>query len=380
MRIGIDTYPLIGQYAGIGIYLYNIIKYLEKIDKENEYFLYAPNAIKSFEYNPKWRIRITKGFFNKSGTFWKQTRARKDLLKDKIDLFWAPNAILPANLPNSIKTVLTVHDLTYVLYPKTLKWDNKIIFPLFFRKSLKKAGEIIAVSESTANEIRKFIPEINNKISIIYEGISGRFKLIDKYEAKKYISKEFNISQKYILTVLTLEPRKNLNNLLKAFLILIRDNPRLDYQLLIAGGSGWRNSNIYKTYQELNLNSKQVKFLGYVHSDDLIELYSGAEIFVFSSLYEGFGLPPLEAMACGTPVVASDIPVFREILGDAALLVDPFAPEKIANAIYRVLTDNALAKNLMQKGIERIKLFSWETTAKETLGIFEKIIRRKNNG
>lgn len=374
MRIGIDAYPLVGQFTGIGRYIYNIIKNLEKIDKRNEYILYSHRNIQlPFPSNSRWRVSIIKGFLNRSGTFWMQTQARRKLKEDKIDLFWATAAILPLNLPSSIKIVLTVHDLTWLYYPKTLKWDNRIIFPLFFKRSLVKADRIIAVSASTAKGIKEFIPELNNKVSVVYEGVGEEFRPFDKMEAKKYVSLKFGTSLRYILTVATIEPRKNLDNLLRAYARIIKDNPNFDYQLLIAGAKGWKNLNIYKTYKELELSEKQVKFLGYVSDTDMAKLYSGAEVFILPSLYEGFGLPPLEAMASGTPVIASDIPVFREILDDAALLICPYNPEDIASGIHSVLTNKGLAEELRNKGLERVKLFSWEKTARKTLQIFEEL-------
>lgn len=375
MRIGINAYPLTAPFAGIGTYIYRILKYLEKIDNDNEYFLYCHKNMKlPFPFNSHWHIRIIKGFLNISSVFWMQTQAKKELIKDKIDLFWSTNAILPLRLPNIIKTVLTVYDLTWVYYPGMIKWDNKIIFPLFFKKSVGRADRIIAISETTAKGVKNFINGIDKKVSIVYPGGAGeQFEPSDKIQAKNYISSKFNTSLKYILAVTTIEPRKNLDNLLRSYAILIRDNPNFDYQLLIAGGKGWQNSTIYNTYKELKLRENQVKFLGYISSDDLNKIYSGAEVLVFPSFYEGFGLPPLEAMACGTPVVASDIPVFKEILNGAALLTDPHNPEEIADGIYRVLSDKTLAEELSQKGFERIKLFSWEKTAREILKVFEQL-------
>jgi glycosyltransferase involved in cell wall biosynthesis len=162
--------------------------------------------------------------------------------------------------------------------------------------------------------------------------------------------------------------------LLRAYARLIKDCPGLSYQLVIVGGKGWKNSDVYKEYRLLRLKDAQVKFLGYVSSKgkDMINLYSNTGVFVFPSFYEGFGLPPLEAMACGVPVVVSDIPVFREILGEAALFSDPHKPEEIANAIYRILTDTRLAESLRHKGRERAGLFSWERAAQDTLGVFNK--------
>ncbi len=373
MRIGIDIYSLSGKFAGIGVYLYNILNELQRIDGKNEYFLYSYGAKVPFQItNPRWHLRIIKGVLNRSRTLWMQVGARKEFTRDGIDIFWSPEPILPLNLAGTFKTVITLYDLVAVYFRETMKWDNKIIFPLFFRKSLEKAGKIIVVSVTTMDDLLRIIPSLQKKLRLIYCGGAGeQFRPFDRAEARKYVSLRFDVSARYVLDVATLEPRKNLTNLLRAFKILIDSNAVPGCQLLIAGGKGWNNSGIYRTYKELNLMEEKVKFIGYLpNRGDLVRLYAAAEAFVFPSLYEGFGLPPLEAMACGTPVVASDIPIFREILSDAALLVNPHTPESIAEGIQRILTDKALSDNLKQKGLERVKMFSWEKAARQTLDVF----------
>ncbi len=379
MKIGINAYPLSRKFSGPSVYLFNVLKYLEIMDKENEYYLYSRNGLKlPFTNNPRWHIIITEGFLNYSSTLWMLTALKKRALKDKIDIFWGTENVLPLNLPKIVKKVLTVHDLVWYYYPEVLNWDNSIILPLFAKRSIEVSDHIITISHSIVDEIKKEFKVPSEDLSVIYLGVSDKFKHLDQEESSEFIAKKHNVSNDYILFVGNIEPKKNLLNLLKAFKIFTQKFS-LKHQLLLVGSKRYNSSGIYKTYKKLKFTLKEAAFLDCVDFQDLPYFYSGAKLFIMPSFYEGFGLPPLEAMACGTPIVASDIPVFREILGDAALLVDPFAPEKIANAIYRVLTDNALAKVLTQKGIERIKQFSWETTAKETLGIFEKIIKRKNN-
>ncbi len=378
MRIGIDAYPLSRQLTGIGIYLYNMIKNLEMIDKENEYFLYSRPGIRlPFEYNPRWHIRPMRELINKSSTLWMQFNAKRYLLEDNIDIFWGTESILPLNLPSKIKKILTVHDLTWYKFPLMVNWDNRIIFPLLFKKSLKFADMIIADSNCTATSIKELMPDLRKKISIIYGGVCWPGEVFNKFKKTDidYIFAKFKIYSKYILTVGTIEPRKNIVNLLKAFSFLLENSKKLDYQLLIVGGKGWQNSEIYKTYRLLNFKDNQVRFLGYVPDEELYKLYSAAEVFVFPSLYEGFGLPPLEAMACATPVVASDIPIFKEILGDAAILVNPYNPKEIADGIRQVLNDVSLAEELRKKGLERIKLFSWEKSSRALAGLFQDSIK-----
>ncbi|MEW6096146.1 MAG: glycosyltransferase family 1 protein [bacterium] len=375
MRIGISAYPLTRKFTGTSVYLYNLVKQLYKIDGENQYFLYAPDSLQIpfEEVSPSWHLRIKKGRLNSMATCWMQFNASNDMRKDAIDIFWATESILPLNLPSYVKTILTVHDLAYYFYPSTLKWDNRIIFPLFFKASLLKAHQIITVSQSVASEIKDKFPQFSDKIKYIHSGIcQEEFCPLPKAQAKQHIADKFQTSNNYILTVSTIEPRKNIENLLKAYVLFRENYPELNYQLLIAGGRGWQNSSIYGTYKKLSLSPSEVKFIDYVPQDDLIKLYSGAELFIFPSLYEGFGFPPLEAMACGCPVLASNISALKETLFDAAILVDPLNIQEISEGIAKGLTDINLKKNLIQKGLERVQLFSWEKTAKTLLELFTK--------
>lgn len=374
MKIGISAYSLAGQRTGIGNYLYRTIEYLEKIDQENEYFLYTFHKINlPFASNSRWHIRYTKGILNVSGTFWKMVNAKAVLAKDAIDVFWAPDTILPLDLPPSIRLVSTLQDLVWRHYPETLRWDNKIILPLFCRRSLQKAARVIVASETVRNEAKDLLGSAGCKMVTIPHGGPDRMssgKIDAGKTTKEKVSKAFGINGDYILTVGTVEPRKNMVNLLRAYSILLKRNNGSCHTLVIAGGRGWKNSRVFRTCKELGLSGENVVFLGYVPSEEgLSLLYSGAEVFVFPSFYEGFGLPSLEAMACGAPVIASDIPVFREILGDAAFFVDPRDPEKIAEGMGCLLNNRALAEDLKKMGYERARIFSWERTARETLKV-----------
>ncbi|MDD5194099.1 MAG: glycosyltransferase family 1 protein [Candidatus Omnitrophica bacterium] len=377
MRIGIDIYPLSKKFQGISIYLFNLLKYTYFLDKENDYFLYTypfQSLQLPFAPNEKWHLQMRKGYFRRSATSWMQFAANADLQNDNIDIFLGPQAILPLNLPPSIKTALIVNDLTFYFYPSTLKWKNRIIFPLFFKKSLLKASRVITISATVASEIKKIFPVVSDKITSLHSGIEHRdFTVEDKEQAKKHISEKFETSQKYILTVSTIEPRKNIENLLKAYQVFRKKYPSLNYQLLIAGAAGWNSSPLYKLYKSLGFSEKEVKFLGYVPQSELAKLYAGAQIFVFPSLYEGLGFPPLEALAAGVPVVASNIPVLKETLADCAYFFDPNNPEDIADSLNAILTDENIRNRLAISGSERIKSFSWERTAAELLDLFRQL-------
>jgi len=381
MRIGINAVRLTRRLTGIGHYLYWIIKYLEKIDKENEYFLYVPERIKlPFSDNPRWHQRVPYDFGNKIldfwlFLFWSFLNCKTSLKKDNIDVFWNPEHIFPARLPFKTKNAITVHDLTHSFFPETKSFISLSSLFIFFRKSLIKADRIITDSKAVSLELSEYllknrISDCNRVITIPLGVDKECFRPCDKFTSAKFISDKYGIKNKFILTVSTLEPRKNLVNLLIAF----RDFVRMDnsYQLLIAGSKGWKYKPIFKTCNDLGLNQK-VCFLGYVEDGDFSRLYSAADIFVLPSLYEGFGMPLLEAMSCGIPCVCSDINVFKEVAGEAAVYFDPKNTSNISQSIKKVIMDESLKDSLIKKGHERSKLFSWENSARGMLRVFNEL-------
>ncbi|MFH1771956.1 MAG: glycosyltransferase family 1 protein [Candidatus Omnitrophota bacterium] len=379
MRIGIDAYPLAKDIkAGISYYSYYIIKNILEADSKNEYFLYnSSGKAGNLDYP---NLKVTSTFkvnpLNKFSTLWMLYFAKKQLIKDNIDIFWGIQGIIPLNLPDSIKTVSTIYDLTFFLFPATMSLDNYFVNKFFLKKAVRKVDRIFAISKSTANDVKKiFRGNIEEKMSAIHIGYNecqDVFGKIDKIEAGRYVVDKLGISDKYILFVGTIEPRKNIIGLLRAFKI-IKSKYKLNHQLVIAGGKGWKVSNIFKVYKNLSFGENEVKFLGYVDEEALAMLYSGADLFVNPSFYEGFGMPSLEAMACGAPVVASDIPVFREVLGDAAYFTDSRNPESLAKAMQVVLTSGELRGSLCGKGKLRYQQFSWKESAKKILSIFESL-------
>lgn len=377
MNIGIDAYPLTREkFTGLGTYLLNLLKELESIDTQNEYFLYGCKDFSLPFRNERWHTRIISGpkIISSISTLWLAWGCRKMLARDKIGVFIGTQNLVPVFLSPTIKKILVMHDLCLYICPQNLPLSLYLAHKMIFPRSVFSADRIIAITDSTRSDIKKFFPKVeNSKIdTVYYGGPAEEFKPIDKRLAREHVAGKFSQSGKYILTVASLEWRKNVTGLLKAF-HLYRQKYKIDSKLLIIGGE--RRSkvgDIYRIHRELSLEDS-VFFLGHADTNDLVHLYNAAEALIFPSFYEGFGLPPLEAMACGTAVVASDIPVFREILQDAALLVDANNPEKISEGIYEVLSNKSLAQNLKTKGLERVKFFSWRKTAEETLAVINKV-------
>ncbi len=372
MNIGIDTYPLVrGKKAGIGYYTYYLLKNIFEVDKDNEYFLYNNlGKVIDFSY-PNVHLPVISGgsLVNKFSTLWMLSSAGRQLAKDKIDIFWGTQGIIPPNLSRLVKTIVTIHDLTFYRYPHTMAFDNYWVNRFLLKRSIVNASKVVAVSYSTAKDIRYYLDgkRFEAKISVIHSGIdTNRFAQVSKKDAKEFMLNKFNLSNPYILFVGTLEPRKNIAGLLSAFKIL-KEKFNSEHSLLLAGARGWKASKIFRVYKSLDFKKGEVRFLGYVSEDYLSMIYCAADIFVIPSLYEGFGFPPLEAMACGIPVVASDIPVFREVLGKSALLVNPQEPQEIAGGIYDILTNKRLRGRLVQDGLKRAKAFSWKDSAEKMI-------------
>ena len=375
MRIGIDAYPLArDKLTGLGAYLNNLLRELGILDKENEYWLYACRDFELPCKNPSFKKRIItapKGI-NSISTLWLAFGAKKTLPEDKIDIFLGTQNFIPLGLPPRIKKLLVIHDLTIYAYPQNVPAMLYLPHRLLFPRSLFAAEHIAVISESSRRDLKRFFPELDEgKISTVYYGgPDPGFSPCPKDEARGYISERFGISDKFILSVASLEWRKNLSGLFLAFDIL-KNKFGLKHKLLIAGSERRAGaSEIERLYDKLGLKDS-VYFLGHLDIKGLNYLYNTAEALVFPSFYEGFGLPPLEAMACATAVVASDIPVFRELFRDAALFANPYYPHDIAEKIMGLLGDDSLRQGLINKGRERVLAFSWKDTAREMLKLFE---------
>ncbi len=375
MRIGIDAYPLSrDKFTGLGSYLHNLLGEMARLDEDNEYFLYAPREFNLPFNNGRWKIRLIKGPrpIREISTLWLLWGAKRMLTQDDIDIFWGTQNFIPANLSASIKKVLVLHDLCLFVCPQNVPLSLYIPHKMMFSKSLLAADRIVAISKSTKADVKKFFPQIKEGTlsTVYYGGPDKTFSPQDKKEAAGYISQRFNIRDSFILTVTSLEWRKNVTGLLKAF-DLCRRKFGLTHKLLIAGGEKRaRAQEIYRLYDKLSLGDS-VRFLGHLDTKELKFLYNAADLLVFPSFYEGFGLPPLEAMACGLPAVVSDIPVFREILRDAALFANPYEPLELAKGIHEAVTDKKLRNNLVEKGLRQAKMFSWTDTARQMLEIFK---------
>jgi glycosyltransferase involved in cell wall biosynthesis len=295
----------------------------------------------------------------------------------KCDLFWSPHYNVPLLPTRAKKRLVTIHDVFHLAFFHTLSLKQKVYARLMFDASVRLSNKIITDSQFSKSEIVRYTGADASRIRVVLCGIDKKtFKVIETMDKLKHLKSCYNLPDRFILFVGNLKPHKNLANLLKAFDILVRQKA-VDCGLVIAGKKeGFiSEDNELRTILENNADlRKRVVLTGYIEDRDVPLIYNLASVSVLPSLYEGFGLPPLESMACGCPAVVSDIPSIREVCGDAAYYVDPYDVENIADGLCRTLNDENLRTDLLSKGAERIKLFSWESSAAELIRIFTEVM------
>lgn len=291
------------------------------------------------------------------------------LHQQNLDLLHSPVFIPPLAFPG--KTVMTVYDLTFLLYPETQKWTGRFWWRLLARPGFRKADKIITISDSTCNDLVNYFKVPIEKVRTIHLFPLSHFRPVVN---ARQVASHYGLPDKYILFVGTIEPRKNIPFLLKAY-HLAQKRAGVSLPLVIVGKRGWMFTDVFKTVEELGI-THQVKFLDYLPDIDLPAIYTAAQLFVFLSKYEGFGIPPLEAMACGVPVIVSNTSSLPEVVGDAGILVPPNDLEQAAEAILQVLQDEGLQRHLSAAGIQRAHQFSVNRFRDETLAVYHSLISK----
>jgi len=369
MRIGFRISVLAKPPAGIHRYVNHLLTALMKIDHENEYILYTNLPI-PFKLDLPENFRISRISFPSSKFhLWYHIGLPRALKKDNVDLYHDTLFLLPFSLPT--KGVITIYDLSGLVLPKHHKSKVTLTSKLI-PSAVKRARRIIAISEFTKSEIIRLFPRSKRKIDVIYGAPSPDFHPYPEHEVEK-IRNKYKLNFKYALFLGTVEPRKNLEMLLDAYSQVYNIIP---HKLVIVGNLGWKFSSIFKKLDEMGIE-ENVIFTGFIPDTDLPQLFCGAEFFIYPSLYEGFGLPVVESMACGTPVVTSNSSSLPEVAGDAGILIDPNSSESLAKGIFDLANNPELRNKLSQLGIEQARKFTWEKSAKKTIEVYRKVMEEQ---
>ncbi len=367
MRIGMKISPLAVLRAGIPNYILHLLRALAEEDDRNEYILYSSRPIPFDLELPDNFRSVTVSFPSPHLQLWYQAGLPLRMKRDGIDLFHDP--VYPLPLALSLPGVITVHDLSNYTNPGVHRLRSVLsgkLFPVY----LRKARQIITDSHFTASELRRLFPGAAHKINVIHLGVSDRFREVTETTALESVRRRYDLPSRFLLFLGTLEPRKNLDRLLEAF---ARSCSVIPHSLVITGGLGWKYDKLLELIAD-HPDRDRIHLTGYVEDADLPALLSSAEFLVYPSILEGFGFPILEAMACGTPVITSNVSSMPEIAGDASLLVDPLSVESISNAISLLGSSIDLRKELSGKGLVRAGGFSWRTTALKTLEVYGRAV------
>jgi glycosyltransferase involved in cell wall biosynthesis len=409
-KIGIDARCLMeGRKTGVEEYTLNFLKHLFEIDKKNKYVLFLNSfglPLTKFKVFANLLSKKESSFFgnlvrDKSSVdfgwlqkfthvsvkrfnypnkllnflFWYLDWPQIDKMLGGVDFLFMPNIIFGATNGNT-KLVTTFHDLSFVRYPETFSWKRRFWHTFVNSKKIaQKSKKIITVSTSTKNDLCSIFGIDQNKISIIPSGISEKFRIIDRNDGKLLqVKQKYKLPYKFILYLGTIEPRKNIIGIIRAYnqLQKFASHEKMEnianYKLVIAGSSGWLSEKIFAEIKK-SKNKENIQVVDFIEDEDKEYVFNLASLFVYPSFFEGFGFPPLEAMSCGVPVIVSNSSSLPEVVGNGGIMIDPNKPDEIFEAMKEILTTPELKKKLIEKGLEQAKKFDWNKSAREFLKI-----------
>ncbi len=392
MRIGIDVRTLQtgSGWRGVGVYTQHLVEALMRIDETNDYFLFAGSrlAVQHLPEHFKKNV-ISLKRPRRNIIFWDQLCWYRLLKKWKIDIFHSPFYASPLVIPKRTAVVQTVHDLIPLIFKESTSAKNRLIFKMNF-SLLKYADRIIAVSQNTKNDIVRILGIAEEKVVVIHNGVDHLHKTDQDLEENS--GGEICEESPFILYVGGMDPLKNIPTLIRAFDKITEKHKNLKLVMVGADGEKMRDvksmirkkrlsflfpDQSFRTLLERMLRSGKIVLKGYLEIPDLIFYYRNAELFLFPSLYEGFGLPPLEAMSCGTPVIASDRSSLPEVLSEAALYVNPENEENLIRSVNQLLEDDSLRLKHKEAGLQRAAQFRWEETGRKTLALYQTLFEEK---
>ncbi len=372
LKIGLDFINLRSLQDGMGRFTQQFLKGLANFDSKNEYFLF-------FYHDMIDKIQIDFPQFNKIpvkihfSDYLPRNQIYLSLIKTNlphVDLIHSPVSLPPTFFFKRTKVIATVHDLAFKYFPETCKNKSLWWWNIAWPRCLKRADHLVTVSKNTKRDLIRIYNISNERMSVVYNSINYLFREFSK-KSLNSIKSKYKLPEKFILHVGAPHKRKNITNLIKAFKLITKKH-QFPHKLVLAGPKGWDYNNLLNSVKYEGLLNKTI-FTGFMPNKDLPLLYKAADVFVFPSLYEGFGYPPLEAMACGTPVVASNTSSLKEVVSGAGLLVDPLNYKEIAEAVMKIISSPVLSKQLRKKGLQRVKMFSLERKIKSYLDVYKKV-------
>jgi len=378
VNIAVNGLLLKKENSGVGQTIYgllNRIAYDIKDDHKHRYTFIVGKEFSLGHKHPRFRVIETGIDPDKRlrRILWENFFMHFVLKANGIDLYHSPGYVLP--LFFSVPSIVTIHDIIALRFPQYCRKSNVMYYKIFLPYAVGKAERVITISKTVKEELVRYLRVPEEKISVIYPGIDNSFRPVTNSETLSEVRTRYNVPEKFILFVGNLEPKKNLKRLLDAF-CKMKALREINHKLVITGKKGWKYKDIFKTVQNSGLTD-DVIFTGYCRLDDLPALYSMADLFTFPSLYEGFGIPPLEAMACGTPVLASDRGALPETTGGCALLINPEDIDDIVRGMITLLFNGNMRKSCVHKGRKWAGCFTWERATKETLKVYEEVLYGK---
>jgi glycosyltransferase involved in cell wall biosynthesis len=382
MRIGIDCSLVPGARTGIGEYCHQLTHALSRVDRENTYRLYPAFF---FVFHPAYRYVDLPETSNMKVAFRDAPRLWVRLLRHpyspwflhewllgRVDVVHSTSFSAPRFYNRRKRLVMTIYDLSFLVYPEFHLPENVKHALLGTREAIARADALITISHHSRRDLLERLGVAEDRVTVTHLAASPHYIRVDDPQQIARVRERYHLPAHFILFVGSLEPRKNVRRLIQAYAKL-PTSLQHEVHLVIAGGKGWLNTDVYLTVHQLGLEGR-VQFVGYVEENDLPSVYSLATVFAYPSLYEGFGLPVLEAMQCGVPVLTSNVSALPEVAGEAALLVSPTEVEEIAEGLACLLEDADLRVEFQARGYRRAREFSWERCARETLAVYRSVV------
>lgn len=377
LNFTIDINSTFQSKAGVGCYTRNLLNELNILSSQDKFSILRMTEKRRVINEIKKRAGIAHFFRAIKHTLWEQVYLPFFLFASGTSVFHSPAFICP--IIKTCPTIVTIHDMAYFLYPDKFVGTYRLYLKFWIPLSARISDKIITDSACSKRDIVRLLKIPESKVEVVYLGKNENFIPITDTSIIENYKRVTALPDNFLLYVGTLEPRKNITGLLKAYRIFKNKWPDLDYNLVIAGEKGWMYEEIFKLAEDLGLKDN-IKFLGYISDNDLPLLYNCARLFVYPSLYEGFGLPPLEAMACGIPVITSNSSSLPEIVSGVGIMVDPHDAEALAQAMSKVLTDKKQYQTMVENGLKKAKEFSWKNTAHKTIAIYQDVLKKHKNG